>query len=127
MKRAILFFASLPLMVTSLAPLGAKPATAMPIGNECPEGNSREFVHAETRDFDIYICGRNFPKVYVGVAKNGDGDITLPLVETSRRNTFVALNHNYPDTYRYVLTPDHLTVTKNGRTIVNQGARWVRY
>ncbi len=124
MKRAILFLAILPLMVTPFISLGAKPAAAMPIRNECPEGNSSEFVHAETENFDVYICGSDFPHVYVGRAKNGNGEITVPLVQTSKRNTYVALNENYPNIYRYVLTPDRLTVTKNGRTIVSENARW---
>ena len=124
MKRAILFLASLPLMVTPFLSLGAKPAAAMPIANECPEGNQSEFVHAETKNFDVYICGGDLPHIYVGRAKNGNGEITIPLIQTSKRKTFVALNEDYPNIYRYVLTPERLTITKNGKTIVSENARW---
>jgi len=124
MKRTILFLMSLPLMVAPFVSLLAKPAAALPTGSECPDNYNTEFVHAETHNFDVYICGDNFPHVYVGRAKNGNGEITIPLAQTSNRNTYVALNEDYPNIYRYVLTPHQLTVTKNGKTIVRERARW---
>lgn len=121
MKRAILFLTSIPLLLTYFF---ATPAISMPIRDECPEDNPHEFVYAETHNFDIFICGGDFPHVYVGRAKNGSSEITLPLVRTRNSNSFVALNEDYPDIYRYVLTPAHLLVIKNGRTIVKESAKW---
>lgn len=87
----------------------------------CPEVNPSQFVHAETKNFDVYICGGDLPHTYVGIAKNGNGRITLPLEDTKDNYTFVAVNGDY----RYVLTRNWLTVTRNGRTIVREKARWI--
>ncbi len=124
MKRKILFWTNLPLMVAPLVCLLAKPSVALPIDSECPDNYNTEFVHAETPNFDVYICGNDFPHVYVGRAKNGDSEITIPLAHTSNRNTYVALNEDYPNIYRYTLTPYQLTVTKNGKIIVRERAHW---
>ncbi|SRR5579883_468002 len=124
MKRTILFLTTLPLMVTTFLTFFAKPSVARPISDRCPENNHSEFVHAETHNFDVYICGEDLPRIYVGRAKNGSSEITIPLIQTSRRNTYVALNEDYPNIYRYVLTPSQLTVTKNGKIIIRESARW---
>lgn len=126
MIRKILLLASLPLMTLPFISLSVTPAAARPIReNGCPQGNPSEFVHAETKTFDVYICGGDLPHIYVGRSKDGSGEITLPLLQTSKRKTFVALNESYPNIYRYTLTPDRLTVTKNGKTIVSERARWL--
>lgn len=126
MIRKILLLASLPLMAVPFISLGVSPATAMPVReNGCPQGNSSEFVHAETNNFDVYICGGDLPHIYVGRAKDGSNEITLPLLQTSKRKTFVALNESNRNIYRYTLTPQRLTVTKNGKTIVSERARWL--
>lgn len=124
MKRTTLFLTSLPLVATTFLSFLGTPATARPISNRCPEDNPSQFVHAETQNFHIYICGGDSPHVYVGRNKKSDDEITLPLTQTSRRNTYVALNEDYPNIYRYVLTPYQLTVTKNGRIILRENARW---
>jgi hypothetical protein len=136
MNRTILFLASLPLMVSPFASSVTLPAFAGSLDNQpsqpvqlaqrgvCPRGNPSQFVHAETRNFTVYICGGDLPHTYVGIAKNGNGRITLPLQEVSR-NTFVAVNRNNNGYYRYVLTRNLLTVTRNGRTIVRESARWI--
>lgn len=86
----------------------------------CPGYNPSEFVRAETKNFFVYICGGDLPHTYVGIAKNGRGNITLPL-RTVENDRFVAVNGNH----RYTLTRNKLTVTRNGRTIVNEAARWI--
>lgn len=126
MIHKILLLASLPLMALPFISLDVTPATARPIReNACPQGNSSEFVHAETHKFDVYICGGDLPHIYVGRAKDGSSEITIPLLHTSKRKTFVALNETYPNIYRYTLTPERLIVTKNGKTIVSERAKWL--
>ena len=132
MNRTILFLASLPLMASSFASSLALPAFAGSPDNQpssplqlaqrgvCPRGNPSQFVHAETRNFTVYICGGDLPHTYVGIAKNGKGRITLPLQNTTGQ-TFIAVNNNY----RYILTRNWLTVTQNGRTILRERATWI--
>jgi hypothetical protein len=121
MKRAILCLTTVPLILSFFL---ATPAEAKPVNSQCPEDNPNEFIYAETHNFDIFICGSKFPQIYVGRAKNGSTEITIPLLRTKKRNTFIALNEDYPDIYRYVLTPHQLTVIKNGRTIFKETAKW---
>lgn len=68
----------------------------------CPNGQTM-FVRAETQNFFIYICSEN----YIGIAKNGSGNITLPLVKT-KANFFISVNHGI----YYRLTNKELTVLK---------------
>lgn len=127
MNRKILFLASLSLMATPFVSLVAAPARAMPRDiSKCPQGNPSEFVHAVTKNFDVYICGGDLAHVYVGVPKNGSGKIVLPLENTEGgdRFTFVAVNNANNGYYRYVLSRNRLTVTNNGTTIVSEAARW---
>ncbi len=125
MNRTILFLASLPLMAATFASVVTKPANANSLNsqyfNVCPEDNPSQFVHAETDDFDVYICGGSLPNIYIGISKNGRGEITLPL-EYARGDTFVAVNDDYRDRYRYVLTRHQLAVVRNGRTVFSQRA-----
>ncbi|MDF5729114.1 MAG: hypothetical protein PUP92_14065 [Rhizonema sp. PD38] len=126
MIRKILLLASLPLVALPFISLSVTPAAAKPIReNVCPQGNPSEFVHAETNRVDVYICGGDLPHIYVSKAKDGSSEITIPLLQTSKRKTFVALNENSRNIYRYTLTPERLTVTKNGKVIVSERARWL--
>lgn len=121
MNREIFCLTAIPLILTSVLPTSA---LAKPVNNQCPEDNPNEFIYAETHNFDIFICGSKFPHIYIGRAKNGSSELTLPLSRTKKHNTFIALNEDYPDIYRYVLTTHQLTVIKNGRTIFKETARW---
>jgi len=113
----------------SAASVTATPHSATPIKiaqvGGCPDGQST-FVQAETRSFFVLICGGDAPYTYVGVAKNGRGNITLPLQSYNpsggpEASRFVALNRNT----RYVLTRKDLTVTQGRRTLVKEKiTRW---
>lgn len=91
----------------------------------CSETQST-FVQAETRSFFVYICGGDNPGSYIGVAKNGNGSITLPLQSYNPRggpkaSQFVAVNDNT----RYILTRNELIVIQGRRTIVSERVlRW---
>jgi hypothetical protein len=91
----------------------------------CPESES-VYVAAETKNFLVFICGSDEPYTYVGVAKNGKGNITLPLQSYNPQggpeaSRFVAFNRNT----RYVLTRNELRVTQGNRTIVRERIiRW---
>ncbi len=87
----------------------------------CPNSYDSQFVHAETKNFEVYICGGDLPHTYVGIDNNTGKSITLPLRESGDNHTFVAVNGYY----RYILTRNWLTVTENGRVVVRQRARWV--
>ncbi len=75
-------------------------------------GGDRAFVTAETNNFLIYICGNDRPTNYVGIAKNGGGNILLP-VSYSQDNRFTITNKNVT----YILTSQDLTISQNGKTI----------
>ncbi|MBR8835627.1 MAG: hypothetical protein DSM106950_16845 [Stigonema ocellatum SAG 48.90 = DSM 106950] len=135
MNRTILFLASLPLMAATFTSVVTKPAFAGVLNSEpsrpmqlaqrivCPEENPHQFVHAETDHFDVYICGRDLPHIYISIPNNGVGGITLPL-DYARDYTFIAMNDDYRDSYRYVLSRHRLEVIRNGRTILSERATW---
>jgi hypothetical protein len=75
-------------------------------------GSDRVFVRAETNNFLIYICGNDRPTNYVGIAKNGGGNISLPISQF-QDDRFIVTNNNVS----YIVTPQYLTITQNGRTI----------
>lgn len=81
----------------------------------CP--NMVRYVFAETRNFLVYICGRNSrPSMYVAVDKNGRiGGIILPLSSYNSRQ-FVAANGNV----HYILTAQELIVTQGRRIILRE-------
>ena len=86
----------------------------------CPN-SERQIVKAETKNFDLYICGDNRPIHYIGRAKKGGNSITLPL-SSQNGSKFVAKNANIS----YTLTPEFLTVTEDGRTIQKESVRnWI--
>lgn len=80
------------------------------------------FVFAETRNFLLYVCGRNGePLMYVGVDKRGElGGIIVPLSNYSE-DMFFAVSGNYG----YILTPLVLIITEKGKVIDKQTVlRW---
>lgn len=79
---------------------------------------------AETKNYQLRICSdySGKPAFYVGSAKNGSGDITLPL-QSYRNNQFIAVNG---DT-RYTLNRNLLLVTRGRKTITRERIiRWQR-
>ncbi|MCP6760132.1 MAG: hypothetical protein NHB32_15575 [Fischerella sp. CENA71] len=126
MIRKVLVLATLPLIATSFISPDTRSAAAQPTReSSCPKNNPSEFVYAYTQNYHVYICGRELPNVYVAIAKKNSRRITLPLHRTKDNYTCVAINQAYPNTYRYVLTPAELRITKNGRTIVSEKATWI--
>ncbi|MCX7593827.1 MAG: hypothetical protein N2235_08710 [Fischerella sp.] len=94
-------------------------ADGQPLARGCPDGNTT-FVEAETKNFIVYICGRQVPDSYVAVARNGNNRIALPLQKYSHRNVedshYVAVNGDI----RYLLTRKLLKVSRDGRNIVKE-------
>lgn len=90
----------------------------------CPSSLSfrRRF---ETANYNVYICpgsGNNYSGYYVGVAKNGQGTITVPLSSNSEE-TYVARNANTT----YTVTPFNLSVTQNGRNLLKEKVTSVNF
>jgi hypothetical protein len=79
--------------------------------SNCPSGK-KTFVTAETKNFLIYICGDDRPTEYIGMAKNGGSSISLP-VSAAEPDRFTIKNKNVT----YILTPQFLTITENGKTL----------
>jgi hypothetical protein len=99
------------LLFSSIASFLILPPRPILASENCPEGD-RSFVTAETKNFLIYICGNNQLTNYLGIAKNGNGNISLPL-SGSQRDRFTVKNNNIT----YILTLQYLTITENGKTI----------
>ncbi len=87
----------------------------------CPEYNSSQFVHAQSKRFQVYICGGDLPQIYVAINNNTGEKFILPLQDSGDNQTFLAVNGYY----RYILTRNWLTVTENGTVIFRQRAKWL--
>ena len=73
------------------------------------------YARAETKGYYVNICGdANGPNSYLGAGKSGQA-IVLPLQSYSS-GKYTAVSGNI----RYTLTPNYLTVTQSGRTILKQ-------
>ncbi|NWF59402.1 MAG: hypothetical protein HXY43_08875 [Fischerella sp.] len=95
-------------------------ADGQPLARACPDGNTT-FVEAETKNFIVYICGREVPDSYVAVARNGNNRIALPLQKYNSSGNmedsqYVAVNGDI----RYILTRKLLKVSRDGRNIVKE-------
>jgi hypothetical protein len=88
---------------SSIASLLILPPPPILANESCPEGD-RSFVTAETKNFLIYICGNNQPTNYLGIAKNGSGNISLPL-SRFQSDRFTVKHQNIT----YILTPQYLS------------------
>ena len=104
--------------------IAAVPGKTPPMGgtvsrDNCP-GDTHQTYFAETKGFYLNLCeakeepGRFY---YVGTAKNGSGDITLP-IETADANGYTAKNKD--TLYRLDLENQRLLVTQGEKTIFNQ-------
>jgi hypothetical protein len=95
-------------------------ADGKPLARGCPDGNTT-FVEAKTKNFIVYICGREIPSSCVAVARQGNQKITIPLQSyNSRRgiedSQFIAVNGDI----RYLLTRNALKVSRDGKTIIKE-------
>ncbi|MBA3922387.1 MAG: hypothetical protein H0X31_12085, partial [Nostocaceae cyanobacterium] len=48
----------------------------------CPEYNSSQFVHAQSKRFQVYICGGDLPHIYVAINNNTGEKFILPLQDS---------------------------------------------
>jgi hypothetical protein len=93
--------------------------------NICPEDNPSQFIHAETKNYNVYICGGDLPHLYVGIAKKNGSKIMLPLQNSQSSREFTAVNFDHDNHYTYILNQKLLTVLRNGNPIVVEAARWL--
>jgi hypothetical protein len=87
------------------------------VASNCPD-RSQQFVAGETDSFNIYICGKNRPTQYVGVAKDNGSSIRLNLASVSK-GKYVARNGSTA----YTVTRNSLRITQNGRVLQTQRLR----
>jgi hypothetical protein len=87
------------------------------VASNCPD-RSKQFVAGETDSFNIYICGKNRPTQYIGVAKDNGSSIRLNLASASK-GKYVAKN----GTTAYTMTRNNLKITQNGRVLQTQPLR----
>ena len=101
---------------SSLNPTDNSPRLALAQNTEVICGNgSTTYARAETKGYYVNICGNsNGPNRYLGAGKSGQV-IVLPLKSHSN-DKYIAASGNI----RYIVTPDYLTVTQSGRTILKQ-------
>ncbi|MDM9380480.1 hypothetical protein QUB80_07155 [Chlorogloeopsis sp. ULAP01] len=95
-------------------------ADGKPLARGCPDGNNT-FVEAKTKNFIVYICGKELPSSYVAVARQGNDKITIPLQSYKFRvgiedSQFVAVNGDI----RYLLTRSTLKVSRDSKTIIKE-------
>jgi hypothetical protein len=76
------------------------------------QDDERAFVTAETKNFFVYICGKNKPTYYIGIAKDNSGTIRLSVSSASTKK-YIIKNRGVA----YILTPQVLTITQNGKVL----------
>ncbi|PLZ04510.1 hypothetical protein [Fischerella thermalis] len=87
----------------------------------CPEGNT-SFVEAATKNYIVYICGREMPDTYIALTKNGTSIITLPLLSNynssakAEDSEYIAIKGKT----RYLLNRKMLRVSRDGRNLVKE-------
>lgn len=80
----------------------------------CGKG-STTYARAETKGYYVNICGdSDGPNRYLGAGKSGQV-IVLPL-QSHSNDKYTAASGNI----RYIVTPNYLTVTQSGRTLLKQ-------
>jgi hypothetical protein len=92
------------------------PRLALAQNTEVICGNgSTTYARAETKGYYVNICGNSDePTRYLGAGKSGQA-IVLPL-QSHSTDKYTAISGNI----RYTLTPNYLTVTQSGRTLLKQ-------
>jgi hypothetical protein len=88
----------------------------VPQSGGCPS-RQIQFFQAETQNYIVYICGQTakYPDTYTGIAKNGNGKITLPLLQ-AKPDFFAAVNDNVT----YTLNSNYLTILQGEKPIFQQ-------
>jgi hypothetical protein len=88
----------------------------VPQSGGCPS-RQIQFFQAETQNYIVYICGQiaKYPDTYTAIAKNGNGKITLPLVQ-AKPDFFAAVNDNIT----YTLNANYLTIFQGEKPIFQQ-------
>ncbi|MBD2431958.1 MULTISPECIES: hypothetical protein [Fischerella] len=87
----------------------------------CPEDNT-SFVEAATKNYIVYICGRETPDTYIAVTKNGTSIITLPLLSNynssakAEDSEYIAIKGKT----RYLLNRKMLRVSRDGHNLVKE-------
>ncbi|TBR60962.1 hypothetical protein B4U84_09070 [Westiellopsis prolifica IICB1] len=96
-------------------------ADGQSLAQGCPTGNT-SFVEAATKNYIVYICGRETPDIYVAITKNGNNIITLPLqphynssVKTDD-SEYIAIKGKI----HYLLNRKILKVSRDGRNLVKE-------
>ncbi len=105
-----------PVQNRSLKSTNSLPRLALSQNTEVICGNgSTTYARAETKGYYVNICGdSDGPNRYLGAGKSGQV-IVLPLKSHSA-DKYTAASGNI----RYIVTPNYLTVTQSGRTILKQ-------
>jgi hypothetical protein len=101
---------------SSLKSTSNLPRLALAQSTEVICGNgSTTYARAETKGYYVNICGdSDGPNRYLGAGKSGQV-IVLPL-QSHSNDKYTAASGNI----RYIVTPNYLTVTQSGRTILKQ-------
>ncbi len=96
-------------------------ADGQSLARGCPTGNT-SFVEAATKNYIVYICGKQTPDTYVAVTKNGSNIITLPLQLNYNSSTktedseYIAIK----DKTHYIINRKMLKVSRDGRNLVKE-------
>lgn len=104
--------------------LNAVTADGKLLASACPQGEN-VLIEAVTRSFIVYICGNSKPGSYVGVTRQGNEKITLPLQELKpgavQTQEYVAVNGKT----RFLLTRDNLEIAEGDLVIIKEKVlRW---
>ncbi|MGJ5673282.1 MAG: hypothetical protein ACR9NN_06670 [Nostochopsis sp.] len=91
------------------------------LARACPTDNT-SFVEAATKNYIVYICGKQTPDTYIAVTKNGNNIITLPL-QPNYNSSAKTENSEYiaiKGKTRYLLNRKILKVSRGGRNLVKE-------
>jgi hypothetical protein len=96
------------------------------LASACPQGQNI-LLEAVTKSFIIYICGKDKPGSYVGIARIGNEKVTLPLSNSqensiSKDKQYIAIVGNT----RYFLNRNILKVVQGNQILIKEKVlRWL--
>ncbi|MFB2772190.1 hypothetical protein ACE1AT_23320 [Pelatocladus sp. BLCC-F211] len=96
-------------------------ADGQSLARGCPTGHT-SFVEAATKNYIVYICGKQTPDTYVAITKNGNNIITLPLQlnynssQKTEDSEYIAVKGKT----HYLLNRKILKVSRDGRNLVKE-------
>ncbi|RAM53103.1 MAG: hypothetical protein C6Y22_03195 [Hapalosiphonaceae cyanobacterium JJU2] len=96
-------------------------ADGQSLAKGCPTGNT-SFVEAATKNYIVYICGKQTPDTYIAITKNGNNIITLPLQPNYNSSVktgdseYIAIKGQT----HYLLNRKMLKVSRDGRNLVKE-------